>query len=278
MMAIYRFSVIRYVPDARREEYMNVGIVVVADDSSFVGSQFGTNWRRMERFGQEDVGFLKEFARVLRDRSKVQQPLDPTQRLSIETLSTLAFSWKNSIQFSELRAAQHNNPQQLLEYLFGLYVVEKRPSRHRLRTRQDIINRTEREFRQALSRAYIGPELEIKRDQILPGRTLPQPMDIVIQNGAPWLAIECLSFQRAQTEDFDITIKATAYMLGEIRAANEALDLAVVAIPPNGKRRDYDDARTMCKAAGAHFIDEGDLDQWVNDEVERLTVHAAAIT
>ena len=59
------YSVIQFVPDPVADERINAGVVVF--DGEKVRAHFIDNWGRLQRFGNKDVGFLKQFARELRD-------------------------------------------------------------------------------------------------------------------------------------------------------------------------------------------------------------------
>ena len=50
-MTISRYSVIRYVPDPLREEHINIGVIVVAEDGSFADCRFLSNWEKAKKFG-----------------------------------------------------------------------------------------------------------------------------------------------------------------------------------------------------------------------------------
>src|SRR6266849_536474 len=65
MTIALNYSVIRYVPDPRREEFVNVGLIVAAEDNSFADCRFTPDWRRARRFGVENLAFLKEIEKQL---------------------------------------------------------------------------------------------------------------------------------------------------------------------------------------------------------------------
>ena len=131
-MAVLRYSVIRYMPDPRREECINIGVIVVADDGTFVEAAFTTNWQRVQCFGQEDLSFLKEFASLLRYRiQQHQDSLFSSALLGTEALTKMAEGWHNSIQFTPPRASIAPDPRKLLEQLFSTYILEERPTRRK---------------------------------------------------------------------------------------------------------------------------------------------------
>jgi hypothetical protein len=126
-MSVSHYSVIRYVPDPVREEWVNIGVVVSAEDEHFSGCRFVRNWTRANYFGRENMLFLKEFAREFSEEVGRKADLFGQRPFTPERLRSLAGNWANSIQFSEPRASVARDPEALLEVLYDQYILEYRP-------------------------------------------------------------------------------------------------------------------------------------------------------
>src|SRR5512139_5539 len=98
------FTVVQYVPDPIADERINVGLI--AANREHVAAKFVDNWERIERFGGEDPGFLRDFAAALRP-SLTPELFFPTQepawKLDEDRIAALAGSWVRSIQFTDPR-------------------------------------------------------------------------------------------------------------------------------------------------------------------------------
>lgn len=131
-MTMLSYSIVRYVPDPRREEFLNVGLIVVSDDDSFAECRFTTDWRRARRFGAENLSFLKQVAGQIEDFAQEQRDvlIGPSSVTQLEKFSS---EWQNAIQFSPPRTSVHPNPSELVDRLFEQYVEEHGVRRSRLK-------------------------------------------------------------------------------------------------------------------------------------------------
>ena len=94
------YTVVQYVPDPVADERVNAGIIVFSQDR--VAVRFVKNWARLQRFGNKDVRFLRDFARELEER--IEPRLDrPT--LSEAAIREMAATWKDAIQFTTPRGS-----------------------------------------------------------------------------------------------------------------------------------------------------------------------------
>ena len=85
------YMVIQFMPDPAADKRVNAGVVVFGEGRILV--RFVENWGRLQRFGNKDVSFLKQFASDLEKRIK-----DGTT--TEKTLREMAASWRNAIQFT----------------------------------------------------------------------------------------------------------------------------------------------------------------------------------
>ena len=85
------YCVVRYVPDPIKEEQINIGVIVFG--YGCVRTRFTTNWQRVYNFGDNDIGFLKDF-------------VSQAARLTERRIREIADRWINTIQLTQPRASE----------------------------------------------------------------------------------------------------------------------------------------------------------------------------
>jgi hypothetical protein len=141
------FFVLRYVPDAVKEEFVNIGVVMFeagANGSGFSDARFTKDWRHVWCLDpQADIEVLEALEREL--RSQIGKVHD--RELLMRRLQD---SFSNAIQFTTLRGCQAENPATELDYLAKLYLEAAKSTRpHMLSGREQIVRRMQSEFERA---------------------------------------------------------------------------------------------------------------------------------
>jgi len=124
------FSLIRYVPDVVKGEFVNVGVLLrdVSNGGALTAVRFTRDWTRVRCMDAgADLGLLEsleaEIAARLADPASVSRPI----------LDVLADSFSNSVQVSEPRATLAESVAAELDQLMQLYVepikVKREPRR-----------------------------------------------------------------------------------------------------------------------------------------------------
>lgn len=139
------FLLLRYVPDPFKNEFVNIGVLLLARDEDFSAVRFTRDWSRVHCLDpQVDLEMLQQLeedirAQVQNGRQSRNQLIGRLQ----ETLST-------GLQLSEPKALLTESPQKDLEELARTYLErprEKRPSK--LGARQRIVTRMQDAFESA---------------------------------------------------------------------------------------------------------------------------------
>jgi Protein of unknown function (DUF3037) len=138
------FFVLRYVPDAVKEEFVNIGVVMFepgANGGGFADVRFTTDWRRVWCVDpQADIEVLEAFERDIRQQISSVHDRELLMR-------RLQDSFSNAIQLSTFKACKAENPAQELEYLAKLYLEEVKLARPRILSgREQIIHAMQSEF------------------------------------------------------------------------------------------------------------------------------------
>jgi len=87
-----QYMVVQYVPSVIAGEKINFGLVAMEGEK--IESKFIDSWDRIEGFSDEDVSFLKNFARSLSNNYR-----------SVEELRKMSSCWLNSIQLTTPRSS-----------------------------------------------------------------------------------------------------------------------------------------------------------------------------
>ncbi len=142
------FFLLRYVPDAVKDEFVNIGVMLVengAPGAAFSDLRFTRDWRRVKCLDPEaDIEMLEALEPDLRSRLA-----EAASRERI--LHVLKDSFSGSLQLSPGKACLAESPQEELGKLAAMY-LEPRPREGEAREaagRQLIVNRIREAFEQA---------------------------------------------------------------------------------------------------------------------------------
>lgn len=142
-MSRYRghYTVIRYIPNITREEFINVGVILTCPELSYQGIKTTTiNQHRHAKCYDTDDNFVDDMVNNLKEAIEGRR-LDEilgsdfasNNMLTRDNLEVLRGMYHNNIILSTLRAASVENPDTTLEILFSRYVAIVSNSRERER-------------------------------------------------------------------------------------------------------------------------------------------------
>lgn len=185
------YAVIRYMPSILREEFVNVGVILVCPAAAFQRvlalPSFSKEQRRLGALENVDGHFLQHAISKLSDAAKnrtfhelVGRNAAPEGLLTATGLNYLQQSYHNNIQLTKPRTALTENPQETLEELFRMFVAEPEVGTHRRTvTREKMRAEVTKVFnRYELFSKY--PNRVKEKAQPVPGTT---KVDIYYQNG-----------------------------------------------------------------------------------------------
>lgn len=257
------YTVAQYVPDPDADERINFGVLTFGDGT--IHARFLHDWRRVRSFGGEDVGFLREFAaRVLRDaRSQARLPLsDGDAQLTEARLSAMIGGWANAIQFTRPRASTLPAAQ-LIDRIAPQFLREPARREQDYRTRTTAANFAFEAITKGL-RAQVGNEAAryIQRSLPIYGDSDEHQYDVGLRNGHIYAAVRAISFETGEPSDIDQEVRVVAWDLTDVRKQFPAMQLAVVAIPPQGDSRHWDRLKHISDKAGAELLTDASLPAW----------------
>jgi len=144
----------RYVPDPFKNEFVNIGVLLLGRDNEFADVRFTRDWARVRCADpQGDVDILEAL------ESDIGQHLQDSSESRKQIVYRLRDTLSNGLQLSEPRALLSESPPQDLERLAQTYLEQlKSPRESRLGARQRIVN----EMRSAFDSAGVWHALNKK--------------------------------------------------------------------------------------------------------------------
>jgi hypothetical protein len=137
------YYLVRYVPHAEREEFLNVGVLLHSAEQQFLDCLFTDDFRRVKRFHPEaDLDFLRDLQGYF--EQQIQQHEDNLPGF----IEEMQQSFSNLVQLAPARPVLAANPPEQLPQLFER-LVGKRPADlpvadTRMRIKQRLVEALER--------------------------------------------------------------------------------------------------------------------------------------
>lgn len=137
------FFLLRYVPDAVKDEFVNIGLVLMNGETAEV--RFTRDWRRVRCLDPTaDVEMLQALEAELRARLKESGP--DRERI----LKLLNESFSNTLQVSPVKACLAESPAQEADRLVQMYLeTRRRAGRREISSRQAILGQMRDAFERA---------------------------------------------------------------------------------------------------------------------------------
>ncbi|PYX90520.1 MAG: DUF3037 domain-containing protein [Acidobacteria bacterium] len=150
------FLILRYVPDAVKGEFVNIGVLLLGD--GFADVRLTTDWRRVRCLDPDvDLEMLETFAREI--RSQLQNSVDRES-----ALKRLTDSFSGVIQVSGPAACLGAEPAEEIETLVRMYLEKPlRPGKREVSSRQRILSEMQRSFEAANVWKHMHKEIAVSR-------------------------------------------------------------------------------------------------------------------
>jgi Protein of unknown function (DUF3037) len=210
MSAMY--TIIRYIPNILKEEFVNVGVILVCPEVGFQRLRAipsfgeGSKAKLLEGsdglFVRHAVSKLEELLELNRAADLVGEEGVTNKRLNFTGLATLQKMYNNNIQLSQPFSAATDNPEALLEKLYRDFVdtVEVKPKSERV---------TSGVIRRKVERTFAELELfdaGLQKNWKLPVKT--HIVDMAYKNGV-WHCYQAISFATTHKGTISDVIKDT---------------------------------------------------------------------
>lgn len=259
------YSVVRFVPSALAEEFINIGVLTFGD--GIVRGKFLDDWGRVERFADpRKLANAQAFQDWVLESMLPEGPSDRRLRpMSEETLKRIASQWGGSVQLSEPRGSLLE-PDALLEDIATTFLIEPPPSQLPVGTRRPSEKVALRHLaKDALARAFAtaGHDFQVKTRSPLSAAVRPRVFDVVVANGSPRCAAECFNFSVANPKSVLERLDAAAFAIEDARKKNRQLQAGFVSsLPDDDAQEAYAQAEATCAQVGIEFVPESRIPAW----------------
>lgn len=212
---LYRTRTIRYVPDVAREEFVNIGVIVVGERPGDVAVRTLDAVSQIPEIGGPRDVALQAAQRIQRELvSFASDPgqLELDERSTVRSrLALMARNAYNMIQYGEERVADGTSAQSLADFLFDHLVVRDEPTRRmrRLpRLRQDI-----------LTAYHEMPEVSplVQRRPILDAGARSGGVDLAVVGEEVYELNSAFSFQGQPTRQAQERVDAWSFRMERLR-------------------------------------------------------------
>ncbi|WP_158633390.1 DUF3037 domain-containing protein [Tautonia sociabilis] len=259
------YTVIQFVPDPVADERVNAGVIVF--DGERVRARFIENWGRLQRFGNKDVGFLRNFAREFLDRC---QDSVPEGRVTEQTIRDMASTWSSLIQLTPPRGS-------LLDLDALLRDAEDRflANDRRTGTRPFTKHHMKKFAIEAARLAFVqrgGPEARrlVRRDFAITGEVEEHPFSLAIANGRPFVAAEVFSFVGADVKSQEKDVRATAWAFDDVRKRHRDMALAALVLRGEEPTPAFEDAQKVFGSLDVEVVLKDSVDEWADRVAGRV--------
>jgi hypothetical protein len=235
----YEFFLLRYVPDAVKNEFVNIGVVLVEHDSSYAEVRLTGDWRRVRCLDPNaDIELLEGLERDIRTQLAKSDS-------RAQLITRLHDSFSNLVQVTEAKGCLGDEPALQLETLARMYLqTAGAGARREIGERQRIVTAMRGAFDQAgvwkLMRqdiraaeyTHAGDPLKIDCGY-RPNGVIKMFQGMALKNGID--AAKVLAFSYPQIEDGIKKKEAagcnlTAVVEGDLDRGDEAVAFALVML------------------------------------------------
>ena len=263
---ISRYTVVQYVPDPLADERINIG--VIAWDEGGVAAKFSTNWKRIQSFGHENVGYVREF--VKRTASALERGhsdlFDNTESLDVPKLEKMIGEWHLSIQFTTPRTSVKDRDAVLTDV--SPIFLRSFPSPHAgARSRKTAAVIAVKELQSAI--AHRDPkyvEKLLKKNHPVKGQCASHQFPVVLANGHLIAAVETISFEVSEQRQLELELDAVFWTCADIKNKNEDAPLAVFALAPKRRSELFRWTKSVLRKLDVDLLTENSLSGWANKQ------------
>lgn len=260
-----RYVIVRYFPIADNGECVNAG--VIAYDDNIAMARFVSDWGRVQRFGQRDVTFLREFAREVANRTS--SDADASSRLTRERIEAMASRWGHAIQFSAPGGSVLGVPELLKEMAAHFLPTPRVPaSKPRDRRAARVV------AWKALGGAFQARGLHklseyIKNRHPILGNVKEHEFDFVIANGRVRDGVFAFSFEGGVNSRVVTEIEAAAFAIDDVRHRLADVHISALVLEPEVQTPELDMVNRIIMSKGASLVRESEADAWAEDVSSR---------
>jgi Protein of unknown function (DUF3037) len=226
----YKFSLIRFVPDPARGEFVNIGAIAGDDEARDWEVRTISNHRRAKALDERGAwAAALGFVAGLDDRvAALDERPGAAGSLTVGELERLATEMQNIVQLTPPAPVVADSAEQALDRVFDHLIVD--PARAQFRFEKK--HRAQRAAREAY-RAHDVPSSAVRERARIVSGPFDHNFDFAVHNGRALQLVHCWSFQLPNQDDLAEQVKAWSWVVHEIRrnAGQFELESGVLEVP-----------------------------------------------
>ncbi len=282
----YHYSLLRFVPDPGRGEFVNLGVLIGDDDAQEWELRVIQNYRRAKAIDDGGVlnlalGFIDRLESHI-EALEVLPETAPVRPISLELVGILSDEMRNVVQLTAPTPIAVASAQEGLEVLAEELLVDPLSRRYPFEKKNRAVGVTRRAYR-----ARHIPDQSVQQRAPVVAGPYDALFDFAVFNGRAVQLVQCWSFQLPDQVLLADQVKAWAWVVRELREnggqahvgertvdvpAGGEFEIAAVTVPPlagQGDAHAYEEARA---AFGETLVQE-----LPPDDVDELAARAAAL-
>lgn len=267
------YMLVKFFPDARLEEQIYIG--AIAWDETDIRCYFVRDWRRVEQFARRDIAPIRETAREIEDFVR-ERGIE-----AIPKLQKCAGRWVHCVRITHPRYAHTSLDDIWAEVMSWLQVRE--PMHRAFRDRRAAAKLAYDNLYLALAERLGKRRTEelVKQREAIPGRFEEHTFDVVVKNGAPFMAAAALSFELPRGEALKQEVSALKWAIIDTLNAHPQLAMAVIVLPPKpdspGLLQSLYQSTlyVLGKRFGLRIIDETHVMGWAKEVASKVAAQVA---
>lgn len=240
----FQYSLIRFVPDPARGEFVNIGAVAGSDEAREWELRLVSNLSRAKAL--DDRGVLSKafaYAAGLEDHIAALDVLPETggaEPISSELLRRRAMEMQNLVQFSAPAPVAADSAEAALELVFDQLVLDAARKSFPFAKKHRAQGATRRAYQ-----AHEVPAAAVRERAPIRSGVFDGVFDFAVHNGHAVQLVQCWSFQLPNQADLAEQVKAWSWLVHEVRQGGGALtgadreidvpaglEIYAIAIPP----------------------------------------------
>jgi hypothetical protein len=289
---MYRYSVVRFVPDPARGEAVNLGLLVGDDDAQEWELRLIQNLRRAKAVDDRGVlqvalGFLDQLEAHIDALDQVPGT-ESVAPISAELVEQLAGEMQNIVQLTPPAPVAAETADEALDTLFDELLVDPAARQYRFLKKHPAVGATRRAYRN-----HEVPDEAIEQRAPVGAGPYDGVFDFAVVNGEALQLVQCWSFQLPNQNELAEQVKAWAWVVrelrdrgGVLRAAGRGdlpvprggdIEIGAVFIPPAEGQDDthaFDEARAAFDETGVLALESTEADVLGERAAERLLAAA----
>jgi hypothetical protein len=213
MTYTYNYSLIRFVPDPGRGEFVNIGAVAGDDAGEDWSLRAISNYQRAKALDTKSAfPAAMAFIASIAERMPDVERLEVTPTLSSDDLRRLSEEMQNIVQLTSPAPIVADSAEAALDLVFERLVVDPAQRRYRFKKKTTAQAATRRSYEQR----------EIPSEALMEHATATAgangtPFDFVVHNGGALQLVHCWSFQLPNQDDLIEQVRSWAWGVHEVR-------------------------------------------------------------